>query len=342
MKKRKDGRFLKVVTISGEKVYFYSTETTERKAEKDIAHQMVEYQQKQEEKENLPFIKIADEWDTEYRLTSSEIQYRRSIKAQYSRIVKFFGDMRIRDVQSRDVDMFLHRLKYGQKTVAAHRCLLNMIFKYAILHGYVENNPVSAVSLPRGLSKNVRHLPHTYELQIVSERHEGFDLLPFFLINTGCRKSEALAIRREDIDFENKIIHIRNHVIHDGNRPVFENVLKSEAAHRDIILTDRLAEALPKKFDGFLFSMDGDGKEPLTKKAFDVRWKSYCDKYGLEITAHQLRHGYATMLFEAEVDIKDAQVLMGHSDINLTRSVYTHIRDARMKKTAAKINQFQF
>ena len=119
-------------------------------------------------------------------------------------------------------------------------------------------------------------------------------------------------------------------------------MLKTESAQRDIILLDRLADVIPKNFKGFLFSMDGDGKEPLTVKRFQTRWESYCKKYNLNITAHQLRHGFATMLFEAGIDVKDAQELMGHSDITLTRQIYTHIRNERKKETATKLNAFQF
>lgn len=186
--------------------------------------------------------------------------------------------------------------------------------------------------IPKGFARKKRDMPDAKALDVVSLHHNGFDLLPYFLLYTGCRKSEALAIRADDIDFKNNTISINNHVIHDGNKPVFENVLKSEAAHRNIILLDRLKKVLPKKFKGFLFSMDNDGKRPLTKGAFDKRWKSYCTKYDISITAHQLRHDFATMLFEAGIDLKDAQDLMGHSDINLTHSIYTHIRDKRKKK----------
>ena len=48
------------------------------------------------------------------------------------------------------------------------------------------------------------------------------------------------------------------------------------------------------------------------------------------------------MLFEAGVDIKDAQELMGHSDINLTRQIYTHIRETRKEETRKKLNDFAF
>ncbi len=342
MKKRKDGRFLKVVTISGEKVYFYSTETTERKAERDIARQMVEYQQKQEEKENLPFNKVADEWNTAYRLTIPETTYKKGVGAQYKRILDYFQSKKLLDITPHMVDIFLRGLNYGYKTVAGHRCILNMIFVYAVLHEYTTYNPVSVVKVPKNLPRGKRELPTDTELQAVSEHFNGFELLPYLMLWTGCRKSEALALRQEDIDFGKKIIKIRNHVIHEGNRPIFEPVLKSDAARRDIILTDRLIDILPRNCEGFIFSADSQGKKPLSKGEYDHRWKKYCEQYKLDITAHQLRHGYATMLYEAGVDVKDAQALMGHSDINLTRSIYTHIREARTKETAQKINSFSF
>lgn len=340
MKQRKDGRWQKIFTINSKRICFYSSETTEKRAVKDIERQLLNYQEKEEK--GKTFEEIADKWDTEYRLSIPDITYKKSVKSAYQRILDYFCSQYIKDISARDVDIFLHSLKYGQKTVANHKCILNMIFDFAILHGYIKENPASPVKLPKGLYKTKRELPTSDELNIVSSHYIGFDLLPYFMLYTGCRKSEALAIRFENIDFTNNIISIRNHVIHDGNRPIFESVLKSEAAHRDIILLDRLKQALPKRFSGFLFSMEYDGKRPLTKGAFDKRWKSYCKQYNINITSHQLRHGYATMLFEAGIDVKDAQDLMGHSDINLTKSIYTHIRDKRKKETANILNAFTF
>jgi site-specific recombinase XerD len=48
------------------------------------------------------------------------------------------------------------------------------------------------------------------------------------------------------------------------------------------------------------------------------------------------------MLFEAGVDEKDAQELMGHSDIATTRNIYTHIRNKRKQETAKKLNEYNF
>ena len=44
-----------------------------------------------------------------------------------------------------------------------------------------------------------------------------------------------------------------------------------------------------------------------------------------KITAHMLRHTYATMLFDAGVDVKSAQRFLGHTDIEVTLSIYTHL-----------------
>ena len=45
--KRKDGRFLKTKTINGKKMFLYSSEPTEKRAEKDITKQMIEYAAKE-------------------------------------------------------------------------------------------------------------------------------------------------------------------------------------------------------------------------------------------------------------------------------------------------------
>lgn len=340
MKQRPDGRWVKTVTINGKRKMFYSRAKTEKLANKDITAQMVAYEESTGE--HCPFIDVADKWDSAYRLKIPDITYRKGVLSHYRRIIDFFAGYKLNEITTNDIDIFLHTLNYGQKTVASHKCILNMIFEYAILHGYIKYNPVIHVKVPKGLSKTKRELPSDEDLIKVETHFDGFALLPFFILCTGCRKSEALAITRNDIDFDKNIITIRNHVIHDGNRPIYEPVLKSDAAFRDIILLDRLKEALPKKFKGFLFSMNGDGKEPLTKGAYDKRWKKYCQEYNVKFTAHQLRHGYATMLYEAGIDVKDAQELMGHADITLTKSIYTHVRNKRKEETAAKLNSFSF
>ena len=342
--RRADGRAVKKILIDNKPKYFYSNKKSDKEAQKDILQQMIKYQQK--EQSNKTFESVAESWNEEYRKTVSDINYNKNTRTAYKRIKEYFSYIKnIEELTARDINVFISVLVkkgYYKKTITNHKSILNMICRHAVINGFTKYNPVADIKLPSNLPKTARKMPDTDQIKEIPKHNSGFDLLPIFLLYTGCRKSEALAIRRESINFEKRTIKISHHIIHDGNNPIYENILKTENSEREVILIDKLAEIIPKKFTGFLFSMNGDGKEPLTKKAYEKRWESYCKKYNLTVTAHQLRHAYATMLFEAGIDIKDAQELMGHSDINLTRQIYTHIRNERKEETKRKLNSFSF
>lgn len=342
MKRRPDGRWQKKITLlNGKTKFLYSNASTERMAVIDFNNQMQKLQY--EEKESMLFKNIANEWNCEYQTKISEINYKKSIRGSYKKVLQHFSDYDIHDITATIIHKYINILiqkRYSQKTIATHKSILNMIFTYAILSGIVDTNPVQVITLPANLPKTKRKMPTDEELKKVSSKWDGFALLPYFLLYTGLRKSEALALDYSDIDFENKTITVNKHLIHDGNKPVIEYKTKTEKSERTVVLLDRLSEKLPKGKKGALFcNLDGTY---ITKKQFEKRWEKWQNEENLTITAHQLRHGYATMLYEAGIDLKDAQDLMGHSDISTTQSIYTHIRNKRRDETANKLNQFQF
>ena len=57
------------------------------------------------------------------------------------------------------------------------------------------------------------------------------------------------------------------------------------------------------------------------------------------ITPHMLRHTYATMLFDAGVDVKSAQKFLGHSDIEVTLEVYTHLSKFKEDKAIRALDE---
>ena len=56
-------------------------------------------------------------------------------------------------------------------------------------------------------------------------------------------------------------------------------------------------------------------------------------------TAHQLRHTYATILFDAGVDVKSAQRFLGHADIEVTLEIYTHLSSYKVEKAVDSLNE---
>lgn len=344
MTKRADGRFQKKVTLpDGTLKYLYSSAANERLAIKDFNEQLMNLEL-ETQKKGL-FTVIADKWNTEYRDRISDINYRKNTRAAYNRIIEYFDGYYIEEMTAPIINKFMRHLallKFGKKTVANHHSIINMIFQFAILspEGYIEHNPMQDVPLPSNLAQKRRSLPSDKELETVNANYEGFAFLPYFLLNTGLRMSEALALTYADIDFEEKLIFVNKHLLHDNNKPVIEFQTKTESSERSVILLDRVAEKLPQNKRGLIFCNE-DGS-PYTAKQLRCRWESYQKKHNLTLTAHQLRHGFATMLFEAGIDEKDAQELMGHSDITTTRSIYTHIRNKRKAETAKKLNEYTF
>jgi len=342
MTRRKDGRWQKKIKLpNGKFKVLYSSAATERLATKDFNEQMLKL--KKDEEHSLLFEIIAKSWCKSYREKIGDINYRKSTKSTYEQILAHFKAQAIGNIKPRDIHLYimsLVRKGYSQKTIATHKSVLNMIFAYAILQGSLEVNPTQHITLPSGLPKTPRPMPTDRELEIVNSNWDGIALFPYFLLNTGLRKSEALALTYEDIDFEAKTINVNKHIVHDGNTPVLEEKTKTINSTRQVVLLDRLADKLPKRKTGIVFCNKDGGY--LTKKQYDVWWKTWQKQHGVTLTAHQLRHGFATMLYEANIDLKDAQDLMGHSDIKTTQTIYTHIRDKRKEETAKKLNDFAF
>jgi site-specific recombinase XerD len=51
------------------------------------------------------------------------------------------------------------------------------------------------------------------------------------------------------------------------------------------------------------------------------------------------RHTYATILYNAGVDVKSAQRFLGHADINVTLKIYTHLSAQKEQDAIACLNR---
>lgn len=226
---------------------------------------------------------------------------------------------------------------YARRTVQMSRDVLNMIFNAAILDGRARVNPCAAVALPRNLAVTRRELPPDAAIEAVKASGDvPFGMFALICLYAGLRRGEVLALTHEDIDRAAKLIRVSKAIEYVGNEPRVKST-KTKAGVRDVPLLDPLATAIPPG-KGLIFARE-DGK-PLTKTQYRKRWDKYCAAIGFELTAHQLRHGYATILYEAGIPDKDAQELLGHSSIQVTRDIYTHIRSTRRQETADRLNSF--
>ena len=332
MYQRPDGLYEKILVINHKRIAFRG------KSEREVTRKILEYREA-EEKGPL-FSDVAWEWREEH-FETIEYGTARSYGPPFKRALNYFEKQYIRAITPSDVDKYIKHLAleryYAAQTVVAHLSIVHMIFSFAVVNDIIPVNPAEQINIPRGLKRNSRRALTKEEIEIVKANvNKPFGLFYFFILYTGCRRGEALAIQFKDIDRENKVIHITKSVYFKSGKPEIK-LPKTEAGKRVIPLLDILADKLPKgRQDNFLFGE----KEPLTWAQFRKLLKTYLNKTGLTITPHYLRHGYATILYDAGIDVKTAQGLLGHSDFQTTMNVYTHLSAERTWIESQKLNEF--
>lgn len=288
------------------------------------------------------FENVAEAWD-DYHAASVAYNTNECYKAPLKQIKEYFAGVYIQDVKPLDVDRFIRRqfaaYNYSRHTLQIRLNVLNMIFNYAILVGYVETSPCAAVEVPRKAAQRKRDIPAPAEIEAVkSHSTEKDGLFAFFLLYTGCRRGEALAMRYEDIDRQNKVIHITKTVIWKDGAATIQPHTKTSAGMRVVPLLEPLERVLPDLTSGQIFT-NKDG-ELYRSMQFQYFWRKYCERVGISITPHQLRHAYATILYDAGLPVKDSQALLGHASAEVTQDIYQHITEAKRARTFAALHDF--
>lgn len=353
MTRRKDGRWQEVITVNGVRKYFYG------KTKAEVLRKIQEFESKAGA--GVTFNEAADAWHTE-RIEQVTEKTATNYDAPLRRAKEQFGEELLPDISPAMIQAYIKGLvakKLAKRTVQLHLDVLSMIFNHAIIQpgAKISVNPCDAVSIPRGLAQK-RRLPPTDEQLAAVNLDCRFGLFAYFLMYTGLRPGELRALRYEDIDRENKLIHVTKAVTNPSNK-AFIKETKTEAGTRDVDLLDVLADVLPNKKHGFIFG----GDKPLSKTQFRKEWVWFCREAGLaekeeiehigpnghryvrtewkpKVTPHQFRHAFASMLDDAGIDETVAKDLLGHSSIVVTKDVYTHLRAAKKERAAAALNKY--
>lgn len=332
MFKDKRGLWRQSVYINGKKKTFSA------KTKKDLALKMIQFDIKQ--KDSLKLEIVAGQWREENweKLRFGSL---RTYEPCLKRIITKFGERNIDEIKPLEIQLWLKELgqTYAQKTVSNHKCILSQIYDFAIVNLNLDiYNPCDRVKLPSGLKKGTREALSSDERQsILSTTKDEFQL-GYLILFTGCRLGEALALQMKDVDMKENVIHITKSVGFHGNQP-FINPPKTKTSVRTVPLLPPLKQRLKElklKPTDYIVS----GEKPLTKSILYRRWMNYCKSKGIDIDRHSIRHQYATTLYEAGIDAKSAQELLGHAQISTTMDIYTHISESKIKQDYIKIANY--
>ena len=172
--------------------------------------------------------------------------------------------------------------------------------------------------------------------RVKAKYHSCFRDLTFFTLvtATGLRLSEALNIKKEDINWRNFTIK----VLGKGSkeRLIFFGIDKLTNLFNELFkIRDELGIESPYLFVSY------QHRKVLTSRYIQKIMKEFLDKTSSsKYTPHTLRHYYATSSIEKGANIKAVSILLGHADPSTTRKLYFHISMKYLREVFVTMNPF--
>lgn len=334
---RKDGTIELVKKINGKRKHFYGHSDAEVEAKYAEALKAA-----QKASEARTFEEVANDWwaKKEPQLSPNSV---RGYVARKTAVVSELGNYPIDEITPFIIVTYLRKVAardYSQKVIADRKSVIKSILDEALIAGEISSNPCIGLPVIKGKPGVVREPATDEEIESIeaSKTESMYARMSYFMLYTGCRRGEAAALQQKHIDRANGKARICQTLAFRTNSPEIKPSPKTKAGLRDVDLYDNVLEILPEYDDPETFVFFPDGLP--TEKQLETGLKKYQKSINIESTAHALRHNYASMLHSAEVDVKDAQVLMGHSSVLVTQDIYTSIESKHKASVRDKVNDY--
>lgn len=239
--------------------------------------------------------------------------------------------------------------------------VINRIFKYAVLMDILDSNPFDKVIKPKSRQTQRKgNFLTKEELREFLKLAQTATLSYFFplvhlMSYTGLRQGEALALKWSDIDFENKKITVDKTATRIKEKQTLQTP-KTKNSKRVISIDPTTLSILKswkknqikiyfkngKHFEGdenFIFT--NQRGEWVHIHNFIRYFKRFIADHKIKpITPHGLRHTHASLLFSAGVEPKNISDRLGHSTVQITLDLYTHITEEQRADTVDKLLEY--
>lgn len=337
-------------------------EVTEKVAQAQLAIQQGEVNRAN------PFVKdYATQWlelvTADMRPKNKEL-YESSINLH---VLPILGGKRMGEVQPDDARLVMVAL--ADKSASLQSKVLNTMrkmFENAVDNELIIRNPCAKLKSGGYKSKEKTALT-AEQMQVLlvavhGTRAEVFVMLGLY---TGMRREEILGLMWDCVHLDGTpYVEVKRALRWEQCRPVVSEMLKSNAARRDIPIPAQLAD--------FLKGMPQEGHvvggEPLSQTQFKNLWRivenrrvgektyvvpyspsrekgaksrggDFCYTIDFPVSPHILRHTYITNLILSGADLKTVQYLAGHANIKITLDIYTHLTDRSPDKLIAQVSK---
>jgi len=245
-------------------------------------------------------------------------------------IVPYWGQRRLFEVRTIEVECWLRRLPLAKSTCAKIRNLMSVLFNHACRYELYDHNPIHLVR-QSAKRKQAPSLLTPAEIKALVDtlglRERALVLLA---ASTGLRQSELFALKWGDIDFAGGTMNVTRSIVYG-----VVGRCKTESSQKPVPLHPRVAETLlrwkerctSREADDWVFaSKQNRGRKPYWGQAILRRYlRPAARAVGIEkrIGWHTFRHSYSSLLRSVGTDLKVMQELLRHSSFRSTLDVYT-------------------
>lgn len=248
--------------------------------------------------------------------------------------------------------------KLSNKTILEYHRLISSIMAQAEKEMIIHYNPAARASPP----KPQKDEPDYFQPEVLDEILKALENVPlkwkalsYFLIDTGCRRGEAVGLRWDCVDFDTGVIVIKRSVLYDSKRGIIEgptktgNVRAVKIAPQTLQLLKAVRSAQIESGmkdgrgwdkNGFVFARE-DGK-PTNPDAVTGWFRKFSAENGLpHIHPHAFRHTAASIMIANGIDLVTTANELGHANATTTATIYAHqITVAKAKASEVRASVF--
>ena len=344
--------------LTGKRIRAYKNVKGSKREAKSVMHKMITEMEegKLSHRSKKKVNEWMDEWLDNY-LPNIEETTRKGYRDKINRYIKpTIGDIYIKALRPEHVQRMVNDMLddgLAPKSIRDAYNNINAAMKKAVKLRLIPYNPCEAVELPKLKKYRAKVYPIEMIHTLLDTAMDTDMYLPvFLLVMVGLRRGELLALKWDDIDFENNVLKVRRNMVNGENGFIIK-APKSEAGIRDIHLGEDVMSVLREArmqytYDAFSYGVgfqnlgfvirQQDGS-PYKPDSMTQKWQRFIKAYNLpKIRLHDLRHSNATALISAGVNPRVVQQRLGHSDVNITLNTYTHVLPEMDIEAASKLD----
>lgn len=366
-KKRADGNYQRSITIGRKPDGKPIRKTIYAKTLKELDKKATEFERQLRHgtlssNEKMTFGELSAIWIDSYKPNISI-----TTRAMYNNILNThllpqLSELKLKDLKTHNLQTIINQLALldkAESTLKKIKITAVQILQVAMNNDIVYRNVFKKVTIPKKDAKKRRPLTEE-EITLVKNAYSGHRMgIPaVLLLYCGLRRGELIALTWSDVNFKTKSISINKSAVYVENNAVVKRP-KSSSSIRSVPLPEAIIEKLiqAKKSANSTMVCPSANGSIMTKTAFTKAWKSYVRYLNIlagghdasrsrpklsvldNLTPHMFRHTYATILYNAGVDVKSAQKFLGHADISVTLKIYTHLSEQKEQEAITALNE---